>query len=436
MKPSCLALLPGLVLPLTVTGSTFSENLDRLAAENPEFVAYADFSGDFEAAGAFLTDAYLAYLMSGPEIPPVPVDFKRVFSHLGLSSLETVTAVSDPRPGGGFNNQMLFRFTESPKGLFRLFGDTNQPITVHQKAPSDADLVAEFNLNGIALFEIVRSVVIDIMGPMGQGLVDGRMNQPVVPDGPTLADIINRLTTRIQIAASPEAPRATAGAPGVPPVPFLHGKSVIHIANVADLLNAFTPMLQQAGFSPIEDPDGKTWKMEIPQGPMPVSIYLHTLSGSNDLIVAFNEMAKAWYLNTTTSISSSEAFVRETEGLPLSGLSFWYTTERMANLQIDNLDNQLPLPEKYRPILETVKTFLKRYTGPQAGASFLEGDAYRVVAYQPTSYKTNMALAGAVIPLGFAASFAPALEEALEEDMEEGADAPEMEETGPKSPTD
>jgi hypothetical protein len=407
------------LLPFAATASPFSESLERLSVGNPEFVAYADFQGDFVAAGSFLTDAYLAYLMTSPDVPPIPVDFTRLFEHLGLSQLQTLTAVSEARKGGGFTNQMLFEFSEPPTGLFVLLGDSNQPFSIKDVAPADADIVAEMNLNGVALYKIIRSIVIDMMGQMGEGMIDTQMNKPIVPEGPTLAEIISRLTTRVQIAAKPAYGMDPEQ---IPMLALLKGEAALRIANIADLLDSFSPILQQAGFAQVGGEGSREFVKTVPIETQQMIISLMQISGSNDLLVSFNESAD-WFLNSGPSIATSADFIKETAGLPEKGLSFWYTTAEFAELQVQQLDAQVAANEKLLPVITALKSFLMNYTGSQAGVSFLEGNAYRVINYQPASYKTNIALAGAIIPISFASSFA-AIAEAQAAQNEQPATPP------------
>ena len=391
------------VLPITSVAASFSESLEKLSVSNPEFVAYADFQGDFQAAGSFLTDAYLAYLMTSPDIPPIPVDFNRLFEHLGFSAMQSATAVSEAREGGGFVNQAIIEFSSPPSGLFVLSGDSNQPFDIVKTAPADADFIAEMNLNGVALYKILRAMVIDIMGPMGEGMIDSQMNKPVVPDGPTIAEIISRLTTRLQVAAKPEIGVGGSTNPGLA---LLQGKAAIRIANIADMLDSLGPLLQQAGFSASAGGETPRYTATIPLQADGLIIHLSGIAGSNDLLVSFNEESEGWFLEGSGSIAESESFQKETAGLPTEGLSFWYATTEMAELQIQQLDAQVEGNEKMLPLITALKSFLMNYTGPQAGVSFLEDNAYRVISYQPTSYKTNIAIAGAIIPISFASSFA------------------------------
>jgi hypothetical protein len=424
MKTITLSLAAACLLPGTLSAVSYSEAMDRLGATQPEFVFHADLQNDFETAGAFLSEAYMAYLMSSPDMPPVPVDFKRLFQHFGLSGLTSVTILSEPREAGGFANHSLFTFADKPAGLFLLYGESNQPFAILADAPADADLVAEMQFNGLGLYNIIRNVVIDIMGPMGQGLIDGQMNQPVMPEGPTLAEIINRLTTRVQIVLKPDE----AGGNAAMPMAMLNGKSIIRIDNVADLVQSFAPLLQQAGFSPVEDPAGPSWRMAIPNPAMPMTVHLQPLADTNDLIVSFNESSRAWFTSPDNrGLAANPDFNAVAQGLPGTGVALWYTSKRMADLQIESLDAQLPANPQLTPLIQTLKNLLKRYGGDAAGVSVLSDDAVHMIANQPASYKTNLALAGAVVPISMVSAFAPQIEKM----MQGGAD-PEAEQASPE----
>jgi len=399
--------------PLCGMSADFNSALERMDVDRPEFIVYANVEDDFRSAGSFLTEAYLAYLATGPQIPPIPVNVERLFANLGLTEMTDLTVASHPRDGNGFVNQMMIRFEDRPKGLFLVSGATNEAFDIVWQAPADAEFIAEFRLSGNQLFAIVKSIVIDIMGPMGQGLIDGQLNQPVVPGGPTLAEIVAGLNTSVQFALQPyegETP------PTMPPgMEFLAGESILRIKGIAPLLTPFTPMLAGAGFAEVESADGQSWKMTLPGDQFGLPILLHTIDSSGDVFVTLKETSKNWFLDGADApIASSDAFNSAIDGLPLNGLSFWYSSEKMSRMQIENLDSQVQIPG-LGPVMSAMKTYLQRFTGPQAGVSFLEEDAYRVVNHQPASYKTNFALAATLVPVGIVAAMPPQLTDEGEE---------------------
>ena len=402
MKSQTLSLSALFLLPFALVEASYSESMDRLGVENPDFVFHLNLEDDFATAGAFLTEAYMAYLMTGPQVPPVPVDASRLFNRLGLNGLTTFSAVSEPRVEGGFRNQMLYQFADSPKGLFLLTGEVNRPFSVQDTAPSDADLAAEFTFNGIALYQIAREIVVDVMGPMGEGMIETQLNRPVVPEGPTYADLLNRLSTRAQIVARPET---TTGKGPLAAVPLLNGQAAIRFANIADLLEDVAPLLEMAGFVRSGD---ALWKARFPAGEGSLSLFLEPLPGSNDLLLSLDDASREWYRSgSSDALANSPEFKEAISGLPDTGLSFWYSSERLSQIQIQSLESQLGADPKFLPVIRIIQDFLGRFIGPQSGISRLEPDAYRILSLQPASYKTNLALAGALIPVGFLNTLAP-----------------------------
>ena len=64
-----------------------------------------------------------------------------------------------------------------------------------------------------------------------------------------------------------------------------------------------------------------------------------------------------------------------------------------------------------------------RFTGTQAGCAFLEADAYRVKAWQPTSYKSSAAVAALAFPVGMLSAYSMAAQETEGAESEEATDS-------------
>ncbi|MGC9450794.1 MAG: hypothetical protein ACP5I4_05040 [Oceanipulchritudo sp.] len=408
--------LPGLAM-----ANSCPQTMERLSVGNPEFIFYANLENDFATAGAFLSEMYLGYLQTAPQVPPIPVDFRALFNRLGLGNLNSVAMVSEASPKGGFLNQSLFVFDGAPGGVFLIAGSGNQPFGILREAPADADLIAEFNFNGPALYQIIRALVIDFMGPLGEGIIDGQMSQPLNEQGLTLQDLVNQSRTRIQIAMRPNYDML--GVPGF--VAMLQGNGIIRIAGMGNLLPTLDPFLQQAGF--VRDGDRRKGVFPIPQAGF-ISLILEALPDSNDLLISLTDDSRDWFFSQEGGRDPSPALAKALAGLPTEGLSFWYVHERVGELQIDRMDQAIPAENPAAPLLGKLKGFLKKYTGPQAGVALLEEDAYHVLSWQPVSYKTHLALAGLGVPVGLAA--AVAAEEARKAQEADG----QAEQTGEAEP--
>lgn len=385
--------------------------MERLAAEDPEMVLHANLEQDFAVLGEFLTKVYLEYQASSPEMPPVPVDYEMLFQRLGLLNLRAATLTSEREAEGVFLNKSIFLFDGAPEGAFLLTGSSNQPFTILSSAPADAAAIAEIGLEGTALLEIVRNVAIDLMGPMGQGIIDAQLSQPITPDGLTALDIVNRLNTRVLAAMKPAAADGTEIHPAMV---LLKGNIAIRLTSVGDLLASVGPLLQGAGFVPTED--GSAWTFSSPAPELPIEVRLESLPDSNDLLLTTSNASRDWFLNSTTGIGESAALQAALKGFPDSGLSLWYDDGTLGALQIDNAMADLQQSEQLMPVMESLISFMKAFTGPQSGVSYLEEDAYRVMGRQPTSYKTQAALTAVAIPIGLFAALNP-MDPALQEEQ-------------------
>ena len=250
MKYRSIAIFAGILLPLTIQANTYQASMERLSPENPEFLFHVDLEKDFSLLGDFLTEAYLAYQTASPTASPVPVNYEQLFARLGLTNLRSATFTSERSGDSDFFNQGMFLFAGAPGGAFLLMGDSNEPFTVLSSVPADAAFFAESGLSGPALLGIIRNIAVDMMGPMGQGLIDAQLLQPITPDGLTAQDIINRLDTRVHIAIKPDA---VPDSKSLPAMAMLNGKFAIRIMGIGDLLDSLAPILQGTGFIPLQD---------------------------------------------------------------------------------------------------------------------------------------------------------------------------------------
>lgn len=398
-----------MLAPLAGLANAYQDALARLSADDPEFVFHANLRNDFNTAGNLLSEFYLAYMQMAPDVPPVPVDFLKVFQRFGLANLDSVTVVSEKSDRGGFLNQSLFLFDGRPGGIFNLTGQDNTPFSILNQAPVDADFLAELNIDGQVLFEIIRGLAVDAMGPLGEGLIEMQMTQPINAEGLTLQDLISRSRTRVQMALQPDY--STEDEPGI--LAVLKGRGIVRLEGMGDLLAMLAPVLQQSGF--VQDGDRLKAEFPIPGMPGALGFILEELPESNDLLLSFSEGSRDWYLSPAQPAIASPDVLTAISGFPDSGLALWYSSERISELQIDRLDSGMPDSEPVTRMLALLKNTLMRFTGPQAGVSFLEQDAYRTLSWQPTSYKTHLALAGIAVPMGIVANLAVQAQQAAEE---------------------
>jgi hypothetical protein len=389
--------LIALATPFISQANEYQEVLQRLSVESPEFVLHANMEQDFSTLGNLFTEAYRAYQMATPEAPPVPINYEMLFQRLGLTTLKSFTITSEKIGEKGFMNQALFHFDGAPGGAFHLMGDTNQPFTIASEAPADAAMAAEFRIKGSAFLDMVRLIAIDIMGPLGEGLIDAQLSQPITPDGLTILDVANRLDTRCLFAVKPD----TESNPAMGP---LTGMVAIKMVGIGDLLSSLEPLLQGSGFVRSTDGPSSAWTLSLPNPELPLSISIETIPQTNDLLLTLSEGSRDWFLADDRKIGSSEAFKLAVEDFPSTGVSLWYDDGTISAMQVDNFITEFESNPNLAPVMESLANFMKGFVGGQSGISYFEEDAYRVMSLQKTSYKTQFAVAGMVVPMSLAAS--------------------------------
>lgn len=377
----------------TLQAGNYARAIAQLEVEAPEFVTHLNLENDFSSSGKFLSEIYNAWILTDADLPPLPIDFELMFDHLGLLSLGSLTIVSEKHDLVGYRNQSLFTFTDAPKGLFILYGAENAPFTVAQNAPADADLAVEFSLDGKQAFEIFRRIAIDLMGPIGQGLIDAQLMEPAFPDGPTVRDLIDAFQTNIQIVARVGGEQDQDNAIGSLPMQDL----VVRLSNQGRLLNALSPVLQGAGFVLRETDSKPVWELLVQENGIEVHVRIETSPSNEDLLVFAGEKSREWYSNPTHRLAEDPDFKTFSAKLPNEGLGYWYNSDAFARAQTQNLRQSFPLSDPYQEIISQIEDLLLSVSGKQAGAIAFEGNSIRSIAYQPASYKANVAAAGAVI---------------------------------------
>jgi len=248
-----------------------------------------------------------------------------------------------------------------------------------------------------------------LMGDLGRGLIDAQLAQPLTEDGLTLQDVINQLRTRVHLAAQANS---AAGTNEPPAFAIFRGNFAIRLSGLADLLPALAPLLQQAGLVSGQGSAEAAWRYTVEGAPFSISIFLEPIDGSDDLLVYLNEGSRDWFLQASAPLAASADFQAAIAGLPTEGISIWYADKCLSEMQVQNLDSQMPADSQYKALAACAKNFLMRFTGFQAGVSFLEEDAFRVMTYQPTSYKSSVAMAALAFPVGLLAALPPPQPEA------------------------
>src|SRR5690606_13027241 len=116
-------------------------------------------------------------------------------------------------------------------------------------APADATLVMDVALDFNALSETTLQIAASVMGPMGQGIVQGGLEQSLLPSGLTGLDLIDFLSNPITLVARQEMDLENESAT----FDFF-----IEIAHAGALIDHITQLNQMNPEVSVETEDGAT----------------------------------------------------------------------------------------------------------------------------------------------------------------------------------
>ncbi|NBD37538.1 MAG: hypothetical protein GVY10_03100 [Verrucomicrobia bacterium] len=422
MKAKQLLCLSLGLATLTVNAASFDAAYERLGLEDPEFLAWVNMEQDFFAAGQWLTRLHQNVIQANPQLPPIPVNYTNLFREMGLVDLEGVMMASERAVGPeGFVNQTLIEFGDKPKGLFTMFGSENFAFDVAGRVPAGTDAVSVVQLRPDALVTMVRQIAIGIMGPAGQSIIDQQLQRPLGPDGPSIGQLLNMLSTRITSISNVDTADVAAEAPFT--LQELSGDIVYIVEGAADLPAQVAGLLPlQLRLRPVEgDPyDAMQLQFEMAPG-MEQSFLMHAVPGTDDLMIANGAQARDWFLSDSSGVTDHPEFKMMAAEMPQEGIYHTWTSAKASAHAITVVEQQLAtvgLPPQAQPIVDQVMGLLGTLTGPTMSTGVMGETEMHFVTLAPYSQKTTLALFGAVVPGVGAAMAIPAFQKVQQTSQE------------------
>lgn len=158
--------------------------IEALALENNDILA------DFAKMSPSPQSAILGALKLDPILRPTGI--------YGLAGV----GLSSYRDGDAYINKSYIYIPEGPQGLFQVLGAQARPFDGLKHAPVDADVFASFDLNLKQGVDVVREIIVSIMGNAGSNLLDNALNQPAGNNPETdmtVGELLDQIDTRIAI---------------------------------------------------------------------------------------------------------------------------------------------------------------------------------------------------------------------------------------------
>lgn len=370
------------LLVSTFTCSTLSANFEATSEYidlDGSMVGYMDFAGDGQEIGSALNDIYQKALAASPEMPPVPVDFNLLFDNLGFSSLQAVAMSSKDVEPGLHRNRSVVLFDGTPTGLYALYDNEPMTFTAAKLAPADATGAMTVSVNLRVLRDTVSTVMQQIMGPMGEGMMQQQLNQ-VVPDTDlSYNELIDSLSGKWDGFWM-----QSYGEDFQQDVKFW-----VNIEGAGSLLPRLRTSAESMGVAFVEDED--TLKADLTHllGPnAQIGLYAEA-SKSNDALVLYTD-ADWTPKGTGARLSESPEFKALASRLPEEGLAFTYSKGADLEPMLAALST-MPQAAPYADTIQAAFDFLLGdYMQPSMAVTVMEGNA--MYSDQYAGYSTKQAL--------------------------------------------
>lgn len=273
-----------------------------------------------------------------PPAIPFQIQLDPILDALGIYQLEAM-GQSAYLNGTSYRNKSFFYMPEGKRGLFTLVGKEPQSFDSLQAVPADVDLAAVSQFSGQALFKLLESVSMAVMGDGGPAFVNGMTANPVPhTGGMTVRELIESLETEVTLAVrfdgSIEVPLPQEGIVLTMPSP----QFAFVFENMGTL---FEKLGQDEG--PLADLPSETqgdfvvypliqftMSSKGPYAEKMDPILARNLKTGQVHFVSHRSMFKP-ELDAENNLLNAESFKQATEGLPSDGNSLLYLSLAMQD---------------------------------------------------------------------------------------------------------
>ncbi|MGB0744176.1 MAG: hypothetical protein ACPGSB_06590 [Opitutales bacterium] len=177
-------------------GATFQDAAKHLDTDGA-LLGYINFEGDGAEIGTQLNAIYTDALATIPDMMPIPIDFPTLFDTLGFGTIEAMGISSKEVESGVYANRSVMLINGDLTGLFALYGNRSSPTTsfkAAEMAPADASGAISGQIHLTAIRDTARALMTQVMGPMGQGMVEQQLQFMVPGTDITVGEIVVALS--------------------------------------------------------------------------------------------------------------------------------------------------------------------------------------------------------------------------------------------------
>ncbi|ADE55243.1 hypothetical protein [Coraliomargarita akajimensis] len=364
-------------------------------------VGYINFEGDGQEIGSKLTAIYQDVLTANPGMMPIPVDFVALFDNLGFGCVEAIGVSSKEVADGLQQNKSVMLLNGEPTGLLAIYGNSSTPsasFAAAELAPADATAAISTNIDWTALQATVTAILTQTMGPMGEGLVQGQLQQMIPGTDIKYAEIITALSGRwdaFWLESYNEE--------------FMPSyKAWIRIENAGALLPRLESILTDMGITLKKDETGTVADFSHMLDMEGMGLFIQSTTGG-ELIIYTHEN---WGPDSEgTRLNATEDYQKLAGKLPATALSYSYSAGYDINMLLEIMKAE-PEVAPYLPIAEkAIELFVGDFLKPNITAMTLEKGVLYTEQHASFSTKQVVMVMPAALIGGVSAAMAiPAFE--------------------------
>ena len=370
------------------------------------FYAYVDLTEETEKLATLLDEIVAEARSASADMPPVPLDFGKLFAVTGLAGMDAVGLSSRETGDGFFHNRSILFFPEGASGLFAVFGDRPRPFAALEMAPAGADFVYEANYRPVVLRDTLVEAAEALGGPFGRGTLVQQLDaeRPVLGNR-SINGIIEGLGDRmfviVEFVDENEVPlddRAT----------FPEPRALLAVDGATTLLASLRPA--------VEKRDDLRWKdtadgfeIRSTESPPPPYGFLEPVlvaDTAEDRVFLATSPAFLEACRQGGGLRDSDAFREAANLLPPEGVSLAYAApglvEPIRDLISRNWEEGQPGAPDFGNLLDLVLPALPK---PVASVTTVGPEGLYTASNRNTSHRATMANF-AVQPVAIAAAMA------------------------------
>lgn len=395
--------LLALALPVSTVMADFEEAQAYIDLDG-SLVGYINFEDDGKKIGAALNEIYQQVQTSTPEMPPIPIDFDALIEQLGFGSLKAFALSSKTIEPGLYRNRSVALLKGEPKGLFAISSSQNLGFTAAALAPADATGALTATVDLRPLRDTVSQIMQQIMGPMGEALVQQQLAQDIPQTDLNYGDLIELLSGKWDAFW-----HQRYGSALEQDIRFW-----IRIEGAGSALPRLRPMAESMGVAFIEDANRIRANFSPVLGPdASFGLYLEATKDGEALIIHSHS---DWTSGEDGArLIDQPSYQNLAERLPEKGSAFYYDAGTDLEPLLAAME-AIPEAARYRESAQLAMDLLiGGFFEPEMTVSYFDGDHWVSDQYAGYSTKQVIMTVPAVVGIGLGSAMAiPAFQKVRE----------------------